>query len=70
MRICARMPLNYEFSLCGDSFDIAGDIEGSEDFRMADDIKQNVNCENCKAILKEIYETYTPTGRLKDAPSN
>ncbi|UUV44556.1 hypothetical protein RCMOTHERGOOSE_46 [Rhodobacter phage RcMotherGoose] len=67
MKICAQNPIQPEFTLCGDAFDIA-DTEAPDD-----DIEpftfavpgQKVTCEQCLRAIAFIHEIYTPKGKVK-----
>lgn len=62
---CATSPLMSEFSLCGNAFDGPSTEEDMEPFTFAEEVGESVNCEACLLILKSLFDTYTPTGRLK-----
>jgi hypothetical protein len=64
MKLCAQNPIQGEFTLCGDAFDINavdGDVEPFE-FALPG---QKVTCEACLRSIAFIHEIYTPKGKLK-----
>lgn len=58
-RRCVGNPLNGEFSLCGDAFDIAEDLEGEEDYEIAGP-GQSITCPRCVLAIREIKAIRNP----------
>ena len=66
MKLCATDPLNGEFTLCGDAFDICETRDGAdvEPFRFAR-IGETVTCERCRVVINTIRLEYPKGYKLK-----
>jgi len=47
-------PIQGEYSLCGDAFDINSESDGDHDGGLARTQKKRVTCERCKEIILEL----------------
>ena len=63
-RICAQNPINGEYTLCGDAFDIEQTEEDEEPHRHSQP-GERLTCEQCKTAIRELFETYTYNGKHK-----
>ena len=57
IKICAVMPMQAEYSLCGDAFDAPDTEDDVEPFELAKP-GNVVTCEKCRDIIREIRDTY------------
>lgn len=64
MRICAENPIQAEYSLCGDAFDIVAVDPNAEDYMVARP-GNHVTCEDCMTIIMEIHTLYTINGKRR-----
>lgn len=67
-KLCAQNPVQPEFTLCGDAFDIISTEAPDEDiepFDFAVGRGDKVTCEHCLRAIAFIYEIYTPKGKVK-----
>lgn len=64
-RICAHNPAQAEYSLCGMAFDAYASGDAETEHVIATDVCKNVNCDECKRILADLFKTYTESGRLR-----
>lgn len=67
MKVCATSPLQGEFTLCGDAFDMDETDVGKDEFepfrfgRPGD----RVNCIHCLRAISAIHERYTLNGKIR-----
>ena len=64
MKLCAQNPLQSEFTLCGDAFDINAVDDEIEPFRHAE-IGEYVTCKQCLKLIEHIHLHITQRGRIK-----
>lgn len=68
MKICAKMPNNYEYSLCGDAFDAPQTEDDVEPFKLAE-TGDVVTCDKCRKIIREVRDSYQRGFKLNDSHS-
>lgn len=65
MRLCAETAAQPEFSLCGDAFDAADDLQDEAlRYRIAAP-GERITCPVCLRMLADIFSRYTRTGKVK-----
>lgn len=65
IRRCAVNPIQAEFSLCGDAFDIQAVDDHADDYVIAEP-GQSITCPNCCLAIREIKALRNPLRPRKE----
>lgn len=64
MIICAGNAASSDYTLCGMASDAHETDEDCAEFRFAG-IGENVTCEECLRVIRDIHKSFTPTGKAR-----